>query len=178
MKTAYWNDYYLKRKGKSSIESKDLSAACESFNSGNEINRKLKKSQVFTFKRTQFQDISHQNSNSLHKVNSRQYFDESANRCSIRHLKVSEVLNSRVSINNTHSLKHKVRSFWSLLINTTSVCPIMCQRTQKWAMSCCSKLHVDTTQTDTSQFLDIATCTTIEVANEKAFVRIDCCADA
>ena len=43
METAYWNDYYLKRKGKSSIESKDLSAACESFNSGNEINRKLKK---------------------------------------------------------------------------------------------------------------------------------------
>ena len=43
METAYWNDYYLKRKGKSSVESKDLSAACESFNSGNEINRKLKK---------------------------------------------------------------------------------------------------------------------------------------
>ena len=55
METAYWNDYYLKRKGKSSSESKDLSAACESFNSGNEINRKLKKSQVFTFKRTQVQ---------------------------------------------------------------------------------------------------------------------------
>ena len=43
METVYWNDYYLKRKGKSSIESKDLSAACESFNSGNEINQKLKK---------------------------------------------------------------------------------------------------------------------------------------
>ena len=43
METAYWNDYYLKQKGKSSIESKDLSAACESFNSGNEISRKLKK---------------------------------------------------------------------------------------------------------------------------------------
>ena len=42
MEIAYWNDYYLKRKGKSLIESKDLSAACESFNSGNEINRKLK----------------------------------------------------------------------------------------------------------------------------------------
>ena len=53
-----------------------LSAACEPFNSGNEINRKLKKSPVFTFKRTQFQDISHPNSNSLHKVNSRLYFDE------------------------------------------------------------------------------------------------------
>ena len=65
METAYWNDYYLKRKGKSSIERKDLSAACESLNSGNEINRKLNKSQVFTFKRTQFQDISHPNSNSL-----------------------------------------------------------------------------------------------------------------
>ena len=76
METVYWNDYYLKRKGKSSIESKDLSAACESLNSGNEINRKLKKSQVFTVKRTQFQDISHPNSNSLHKVNSRLYFDE------------------------------------------------------------------------------------------------------
>ena len=76
METAYWNDYYLKRNGKSSIESKDLSAACGSFNSGNEINRKLKKSQVFIFKRTQFQDISHPNSNSLHKVNSRLYFDE------------------------------------------------------------------------------------------------------
>ena len=36
----------------------------------------LKKSQVFTFKRTQFQDISHPHSNSLHKVNSRLYFDE------------------------------------------------------------------------------------------------------
>ena len=70
METANWNDYYLKRKGKSSFESKDLSAACESFNSGNEINRQLKKSQVFTFKRTQFQDIS------LQKVNSRLYFDE------------------------------------------------------------------------------------------------------
>ena len=43
METAYWNDYYLKRKGKSSIESKDLSAECKSFNSGNETNRKLKK---------------------------------------------------------------------------------------------------------------------------------------
>ena len=43
METAYRNDYYLKRKGKSSIESKDLSGACKSFNSGNEINRKLKK---------------------------------------------------------------------------------------------------------------------------------------
>ena len=65
METAYWNDYYLKRNEKSSIESKDLSAACddyylkrkekssneskdlyaacETFNSGNEINRKLKK---------------------------------------------------------------------------------------------------------------------------------------
>ena len=76
METAYWNEYYLKRKGKSSTESKDLSAACESFNSGNEINRKLKNSQVFTFKRIKFQDISHPNSNSLHKVNSRLYFDE------------------------------------------------------------------------------------------------------
>ena len=47
---------WLLPKGKSSIESKDLSAACESFNSGNEINRKLKK-QVFTFKRTQFQEV-------------------------------------------------------------------------------------------------------------------------
>ena len=52
VETAYLNDYYLKRKGKSSIESKDLSAACEYFNSRNEFNRKLKKSQVFTFKRT------------------------------------------------------------------------------------------------------------------------------
>ena len=77
METAYLKDYYLKRKGKSSIESKDLSAACESFNSGNEINRKLKKSQVFTFKRTQFQDISHPNSNSLHKLNPRLYFYDS-----------------------------------------------------------------------------------------------------
>ena len=76
METAYWNDYYLKRKEKSSIGSKDLSAACESFNSGNDFNRKLKKSQVFTFKRTQFQDISHPTSNSLHKVNSRLYFHE------------------------------------------------------------------------------------------------------
>ena len=76
METAYWNDYYLKRKGKSSIESKDLSAACESFNSGNEFNWKLKQSQVITFKRSQFQDISHPKSNSLHKVNSRLYFDE------------------------------------------------------------------------------------------------------
>ena len=42
METAYWNDYYLKRKEKSSTESKDLSAACKSFNSGNEVNRKLK----------------------------------------------------------------------------------------------------------------------------------------
>ena len=75
METAYWNDYYLKRKGKSSVESKDLSAACEFFNSGNEINR-VKKSQVFRFKRTQFQDISHPNSNSLHKVNTRLYFNE------------------------------------------------------------------------------------------------------
>ena len=47
METVYWNDYYLKRKGKSSIESKDLSAACESFNSGNEINRKLKKNHKY-----------------------------------------------------------------------------------------------------------------------------------
>ena len=47
METAYLNDYYLKRKGKSSIESKDLSAACESFNSGNEINRKLKKNHKY-----------------------------------------------------------------------------------------------------------------------------------
>ena len=76
METAYWNDYYLKRKGKSSIESKDLSAVCESFNSGNEINQQLKKSQVFTFKRTQFQDILHPNSDLLHKINSRLYFDE------------------------------------------------------------------------------------------------------
>ena len=76
METAYWNEYYLKRKGKSSLDSKDLSAACGPFNSGNEINRKLKTSQVFTFKRTLFQDISHPNSNSLHKVNSRLYFDE------------------------------------------------------------------------------------------------------
>ena len=76
METAYWNDYYLKRKGKSSIESKDLSAACEFFNSGNEINRKLKKSQVFTSKRTQFQDILNPNSNTLHKVNLRLCFDE------------------------------------------------------------------------------------------------------
>ena len=28
-------------------------------------------------------------------------------------------LNSRVSINNTHSLTHTVQSFWSLLINTS-----------------------------------------------------------
>ena len=66
-------------KGKKSVESKDLSTAataCDSFNSGNEINRKLNKSQIFTFKRTQFQDISHSNSNTLHKVNSRLYFDE------------------------------------------------------------------------------------------------------
>ena len=76
METAYWDDYYLKRIGKSSTESKDLSAACEFFNFGNEINRKLKKSQVFTFNRTQFRDISHPNSNSLHKVNSRLYFDD------------------------------------------------------------------------------------------------------
>ena len=75
METPYWNDYHLKRNGKSSIESKDLSAACESFNSGNEINRKLKKNHKY-FKRTQFQDISHPNSNSLHKVNSRLDFDE------------------------------------------------------------------------------------------------------
>ena len=51
METEYWNDYYLKRKEKSPIESKDLSTACESFNSGNEINRNLKKSQVITFKK-------------------------------------------------------------------------------------------------------------------------------
>ena len=51
METAYWNDYYLKRKGKSSTESKDLSAACESFNSGHEINRKLKKSQSIYFQK-------------------------------------------------------------------------------------------------------------------------------
>ena len=76
METAYWYDYYLRRKGKSSIESKDLSVMCESLNFANEINRKLNKSQVFTFKRTQFQDSSHPNSNSLHKVNSRLYFDE------------------------------------------------------------------------------------------------------
>ena len=38
VETALWNDYYLKQKGKRSIESKDLSTACESFNSGNEIN--------------------------------------------------------------------------------------------------------------------------------------------
>ena len=43
METAYLNDYYLKRKGKSSTESKHLSAACVYFNFGNEINRKLKK---------------------------------------------------------------------------------------------------------------------------------------
>ena len=89
-------------------------------------------------------------------------------------------LNSWVSINNTHSLTHTVRYFWSLLINTTSVCPIIRPRAQKWATSCCSKLHLDTTRTDISQFLDIATiitCTTIEAANEKTFVRIDC-ADA
>ena len=86
-------------------------------------------------------------------------------------------LNSRVSINNTHMLTHTVRSFWSLLIITTSVCPIIRPRVQKWATSCCSKLHLDTTRTDISQFLDIATiitCTTIEAAKEKAFVRIDC----
>ena len=47
METAYWNDYYLKRKGKSSIESKVLSATCEFFNSGNEINRKLKKNHKY-----------------------------------------------------------------------------------------------------------------------------------
>ena len=76
METAYWNDYHLKQTGKSSTESKDLSAACESFNSVNEINRKLKKSQVFTFKRNQFQDISHPNSSSKHKVNSALYFNE------------------------------------------------------------------------------------------------------
>ena len=76
METAYWNDYYLKRKGKSSIESKNLSAACQSFNSGNEINRKLKQSQIFTFKNAQFQDISHPKSNSLHKINSKLHFDE------------------------------------------------------------------------------------------------------
>ena len=76
MDTAYWNDYYLKRKGKSSIESKDLSTACESFNSGNEINRKLKKITSIYFQKTQFQDISLPNSNSLHKVNSRLYFEE------------------------------------------------------------------------------------------------------
>ena len=45
-------------KRENSVESKDLSAACESFNSGNEINRKLKKKQqAFTFKRTQFQEV-------------------------------------------------------------------------------------------------------------------------
>ena len=47
METVYWTDYYLKRKGKSSIESKDLSAPCESFNSGNEINRKLKITSIY-----------------------------------------------------------------------------------------------------------------------------------
>ena len=57
MERAYWNDYYLKRKGRSSIESKDLSAVCESFNSGNEINRKLKNhkyllSQVLAFSKS------------------------------------------------------------------------------------------------------------------------------
>ena len=51
MEIAYWNDYYLKRKGKSSIESKDLSAACESFYFGNEINRKLKKITSFYFQK-------------------------------------------------------------------------------------------------------------------------------
>ena len=53
METAYLNDYYLKRKGKSSIESKDLSAACESFNSGNEINRKLKRITSIYFQKNQ-----------------------------------------------------------------------------------------------------------------------------
>ena len=76
METAYWNDYYLKRKGKSSIESKDLSAVCEYFNSGNEINRKLKKITSIYFQKNPVQDISHSNSNLLHKVNSRLYFYE------------------------------------------------------------------------------------------------------
>ena len=81
METAYWNDYYLKRKGK--IESKDLSAACESFNSGNEINRKLKKKKkkkkkhkCLLKKEPSFRTFRTQNSNSLHKINSRLYFDE------------------------------------------------------------------------------------------------------
>ena len=37
------NDYFLKRNEKCSAKNKDLSAACEFFNSGNEINRNLKK---------------------------------------------------------------------------------------------------------------------------------------
>ena len=36
-------------------------------------------------------------------------------------------LNSRDSIKNTHSLILELRFFWSLLINTTSVCPIITQ---------------------------------------------------
>ena len=66
-------------------------------------------------------------------------------------------LNSQVYINKTHSLILEQRSFRFLLINTISVCPIIRSRAQKWATSCCSKLHLDTTRTDISQFLDIAT---------------------
>ena len=51
---AYWNDYYLKRKRKNSIESKDLSAACESFKPGNEINRKLKNHKYLLSKEPSF----------------------------------------------------------------------------------------------------------------------------
>ena len=76
METAFWNNYYLKRKGKSSIESKDLSAACESFNSGYEINRKLKnKSQTFTFKKPSFRTF-HTQIPTRYNVNSKLYFDE------------------------------------------------------------------------------------------------------
>ena len=76
METAYWNDYYLKRKGKSSTESKDLFAACESFSSGNEINRNLKKITSIYFQKNPVSGHFAPKSNSLHKVNSKLYFDE------------------------------------------------------------------------------------------------------
>ena len=63
----------------------------------------------------------------------------------------------------------KLRSFWSLLIDTTSVCPIIRPRAQKWATSCCSKQHLDTdtTRTDISQFLDIASIITCTVLSKQ-----------
>ena len=83
-------------------------------------------------------------------------------------------LNSRVSINNTYSLMLELWSFWSLLINTTSVCPYNTSESAEMA-SCYNKLHLDTSQTDISQFLDI-TCTVL--SKQLAQKRFSDCADA